>query len=260
MSSKPTSAQTAKGAAQSASNATCPDVLDTAGPIHVGIIMDGNGRWAKARGLPRAAGHHKGVEAVRRVVRHAARQGLKYLTVFSFSSENWSRPVEEVDHLLGLLRAFIRDDLADLHASNIRVRVIGKRDNLSDDLRAMILDTERLTASNTGLQLIVAFNYGARDELVRAAKRIAQDVEKGELKPEEIDESALTRALDTGDVPDPDLIIRTSGEQRLSNFLLWQAAYAEFAFVPEYWPEFDENVFDRVVGQFRSRDRRFGGL
>jgi undecaprenyl diphosphate synthase len=232
---------------------------DPCAPTHVGIIMDGNGRWAQARGLPRIEGHRRGVEAVRRAVRSAIELGLRYLTVYSFSSENWARPAAEVSDLMGLLKRFIRNDLADLHQHNVHVRIIGLRDNLSSDLRALLNEAEELTRTNTGLTLVVAFNYGARQEIVEAARRLALDVVAGRISAAAIDEAALGARLDTAGIPDPDLVIRTSGEQRLSNFLLWQAAYAEFVFLPIHWPDFDHAAFQSALAQYAARDRRFGG-
>ncbi|SIQ78502.1 undecaprenyl diphosphate synthase [Rhizobium sp. RU35A] len=229
-------------------------------PRHVAIIMDGNGRWANERGLPRTVGHSKGVEAVRRTVEAAADFGIEYLTLFAFSSENWSRPEEEVSVLMGLLRRFIRRDLAELHRSNVRIRVIGERDGLQGDILPLLLEAEDTTRNNTGLTLVIAFNYGARDEMVRAMRRLARDIEAGRIAAEDVTASAITERLDTAGIPDPDLIIRTSGEERLSNFLLWQAAYSEFVFVPEYWPDFDRDLFLKALRSFANRDRRFGGL
>jgi undecaprenyl diphosphate synthase len=229
-------------------------------PRHVAIIMDGNGRWAAARGLPRAEGHRRGVEALRRTVRAAAEVGVSILTIFSFSSENWSRPVAEVRDLMGLLRRFIRHDLADLHRNGVRVRVIGDRENLDADIRRLLEEAEELTRANDRLTLVVAFNYGARQEIARAARRIADEVASGRLAPEAVTTDLLGRYLDAGDLPDPDLIIRTSGEQRLSNFLLWQAAYSELVFVPIYWPDFDRAAFEGALIEYRRRERRFGGL
>ena len=229
-------------------------------PRHVAIIMDGNGRWAAMRGLPRAEGHRRGVEALRRTVRAAGELGIRYLTIFSFSSENWSRPAAEVSELMGLLRRFVRNDLAELHANNIRVRIIGEREGLSADIGRLLIEAEDLTRGNTGLTLIVAFNYGARAEIVRAAKRLSEAVAKGEVASESIDADSFARFLDAPDVPDPDLIIRTSGEQRLSNFLLWQAAYSELVFIPTFWPEFDRAALEAAILEYRRRDRRFGGL
>ncbi len=240
--------------------------LDAAGlaagrlPRHVAFIMDGNGRWALRRGLPRVEGHRRGVEAVRRAVRAAADLGIRYLTLYSFSSENWRRPATEVADLLGLLKRFIRHDLAELHAANVRVRIIGDRESLSADLRALLDEAEGLTAGNTGLVLVIAFNYGGRQEIVRAMQRLAEAVKAGRLDPAAIDMAAVEGALDTADIPDPDLVIRTSGELRVSNFLPWQAAYAEYVFLPDLWPDFDHAVLARAVEDFVRRDRRFGGL
>jgi undecaprenyl diphosphate synthase len=234
---------------------------DTGGrpPRHVGIIMDGNGRWAAARGLPRSEGHRKGVEAVRRTVRAAIDNGVETLTLYSFSSENWSRPPDEVQFLFGLLRLFIRRDLADLHANGVRVVVIGERGPLPGDIHDLIVEAEKLTARNTKLRLIVAFNYGSRNEIVRAVRKIAEEVKAGTLDPAAIDEATIALHLDTAALPDPDLIIRTSGEMRLSNFLLWQAAYSEFVFLRVYWPDFDETTFREALEEFGSRVRRYGG-
>ena len=229
-------------------------------PRHVGIIMDGNGRWAAARGLPRAEGHRRGVEALRRTVRAAADLGIAVLTIFSYSSENWSRPPAEVRDLLGLLRRFIRNDLADLHRSNVRVRVIGERENLDPEIRRLLEEAEELTRDNTQLTLVVAFNYGGRQEIARAAQRIATETAAGRLAPQAVTAELLARYLDAPDLPDPDLIIRTSGEQRLSNFLLWQAAYSELVFVPINWPDFDRAALEGAIGEYRRRERRFGGL
>jgi undecaprenyl diphosphate synthase len=235
------------------------EASDPCRPTHVGIIMDGNGRWAQARGLPRFEGHRRGVEAVRRAVRSAIDLGLRYLTIYSFSSENWSRPPAEVSDLMGLLKRFIRNDLADLHRSNVRVRIIGLRRNLSADLQGLLNEAEDLTRRNNGLTLVVAFNYGARQEIVEAARKLALEAAAGRLDPATIDEAALGARLDTAEIPDPDLLIRTSGEQRLSNFLLWQAAYAELVFLPMHWPDFDHAAFQSALAQYAARERRFGG-
>jgi undecaprenyl diphosphate synthase len=229
-------------------------------PEHVAIIMDGNGRWAKQRGLPRSMGHRKGVETVRETVRAAAAAGIKYLTLFAFSSENWRRPEAEVSDLLGLLKAFIRRDLAELHRENVRVRVIGDRHSLRSDILGLLLEAEETTRDNTSLTLVIAFNYGSRDEIARAMASLARDVEEGRLRAQDITPALIDARLDTAGIPDPDLIIRTSGEERLSNFLLWQAAYSEFVFVPEYWPDFSREIFYSALEKFASRDRRFGGL
>ncbi len=229
-------------------------------PRHVAIIMDGNGRWAAARGLPRVEGHRRGVEALRKTVRAASDLGIAVLTIFSFSSENWSRPQSEIRDLMLLLRRFIRNDLADLHKSNVRVRVIGERDGLSPDIRGLLEEAEALTCDNDGLTLVVAFNYGARQEIARAARRLASEAMQGRLSVEDITPELLARHLDMPDLPDPDVIIRTSGEQRLSNFLLWQAAYSELVFVPINWPDFDRSALESAIAEYRRRERRFGGL
>jgi undecaprenyl diphosphate synthase len=229
-------------------------------PRHVAIIMDGNGRWAAARGLPRAEGHRRGVEALRRTIRAAGEIGIKIVTIFSFSAENWSRPASEIGELMGLLRRFVRNDLAELHKSKVRVRVIGERIGLEPDIGRLLVEAEELTKDNDGLILVVAFNYGARQEIVRAASRIAGAVKQGDLKPADINMDSFGRFLDAPDIPDPDLIIRTSGEQRLSNFLLWQAAYSELVFVPTYWPDFDRSTLESAIREYQQRERRFGGL
>jgi len=229
-------------------------------PRHVAIIMDGNGRWAAARGLPRVEGHRRGGEALRKTVRAASDLGIAVLTIFSFSSENWSRPQAELRDLLALLRRFIRNDLADLHKSNVQVRVIGEREDLPSDIRALLEEDESLTQRNDGLMLVVAFNYGARQEIARAARRLAIEVREGRLSANQITPDLLARHLDEPNLPDPDVIIRTSGEQRLSNFLLWQAAYSELVFVPINWPDFDHAALEGAIAEYRRRERRFGGL
>ena len=229
-------------------------------PRHVAIIMDGNGRWAAARGLPRREGHRRGVEALRQTVRAAGEIGVQILTIFSFSAENWSRPVSEIRDLMGLLRLFIRHDLADLNRNNVRVRIIGERVGLDPDILRLLEEAEELTRGNDGLTLVVAFNYGARQEIAKAARRIAEEAAAGRLDPASVTIETVARFLDAPDVPDPDLIIRTSGELRLSNFLLWQAAYSELVFVPTYWPDFDRAALDNAIAEFCRRERRFGGL
>src|ERR1051325_9477085 len=229
-------------------------------PRHVAIIMDGNGRWAAARGLPRAEGHRRGVEALRRTIRAAADIGISIVTIFSFSAENWSRPATEVVELMGLLRRFIRNDLAELHKSNVRVRIIGERQALDPDIGRLLVEAEELTKNNDGLTLFVAFNYGARQEIARATQRIAEQVAQGRLVPADITAEMFGDHLDAPDVPPPDLIIRTSGEQRLSNFLLWQSAYSELVFVPTYWPDFDRPALEAAIRDYQQRERRFGGL
>jgi undecaprenyl diphosphate synthase len=227
-------------------------------PVHVGIIMDGNGRWAAARGLSRLEGHRRGVEAVRRAVRAAIDLNIRYLTLYSFSTENWSRPAQEVAGLLMLLKRFIRHDLADLHANNVRVKIIGERQGLAPDLRALLTESEDLTRDNHGLTLVIAFSYGSRQEIAAAVQRIAVKLARGEVGAQEISPEMITDHLDTAGMPDPDLIIRTSGEERLSNFLLWQAAYAELVFLDLHWPDFDHNAFAGALETFAARERRFG--
>ncbi len=231
-----------------------------AAPRHVALIMDGNGRWAAARGLPRFEGHRRGVEALRRAVRASIELKISYLTVYSFSVENWSRPPEEVQSLLGLLNRFIRNDLAELNANNVRVRVIGARSDLAPDIAALLREAEQVTSANNGLTLVVAFNYGARQEIAAAARALAEAVAAGRLNADQIDADAISARLDTADIPDPDLIIRTSGEQRLSNFLLWQAAYAEFVFLPINWPDFDKATLEAAIAEYAHRERRFGRI
>ena len=233
---------------------------DTAAPRHVAIIMDGNGRWAEARGLPRREGHRRGVEALRRTVRAAGELGIDFLTIFSFSAENWSRPQSEIRDLMGLLRLFIRNDLADLNRNNVRVLVIGERDDLSPDIRGLVEEAEALTKANTGLTVVVAFNYGSRQEIARAAQKLGREVREGRLEPEHITADRLGASLDTAGLPDPDLIVRTSGEQRLSNFLLWQGAYSELVFMPIFWPDSDRAALEAAIDEYHRRERRFGGL
>ena len=229
-------------------------------PRHIAIIMDGNGRWAADRGLPRALGHKAGVEAVRRTVKAAAELGIPYLTLYSFSSENWSRPAEEISDLMGLMKRFIRRDLAELHKSNVRIVIIGERTNVEADMLALLDEAQQLTTANTGLTLVIAFNYGARSEIAEAARRIARQVAAGELDAEAITADVISANLSTIGIPDPDMMIRTSGEMRLSNFLLWQAAYTELVFVDAYWPDFGMELLEAAISQFRERDRRYGGL
>jgi undecaprenyl diphosphate synthase len=227
-------------------------------PRHVAVIMDGNGRWARARGRPRTFGHSEGVEALRRAVEAAGEIGLPYLTVFGFSTENWRRPAEEVNALLDLLRLYVARDLDKLEREGVRVRVIGAREGLASDILDIIARAEAKTAHNTGLNLTIAFNYGAQGEIVRAVRRIVADTAAGKLAPGEINEGLIERYLDTAELPPPDLIVRTSGEQRMSNFLLWQAAYAELVFLDVLWPDFDRATLERAIEEYRRRDRRFG--
>jgi undecaprenyl diphosphate synthase len=242
------------------------DVTEAAGagpaalPRHVAIIMDGNGRWATQRGLPRVEGHRRGVEALRRTLKAAREIGIEIVTVYSFSSENWSRPPAEVSALMGLLKRFIRNDLAELHEANVRVRIAGERDDLSPDIRALLLEAEALTAGNTGQTLVVAFNYGSRQEIAAAARRLAEEVAAGMRDPASITPEALEARLSTAGTPDPDLIIRTSGEIRLSNFMMWQAAYSELVFQPILWPDYDRDALVEALAEYARRERRYGGL
>jgi undecaprenyl diphosphate synthase len=229
-------------------------------PTHIAIIMDGNGRWAKARGLPRAAGHRAGVEALRETVRAVGDMRIPWLTVYAFSSENWTRPKAEVSDLMGLLKLFIRRDLAELHRNGVKVLVIGDRENLASDIKTLLDEAESLTKANSNMNLVIAFNYGARDEIARAAGKLAQAAREGRIASGGITPEAFEAFLDTAAMPDPDLVIRTSGEQRLSNFLLWQAAYSELVFMPCYWPDFDRRKLAEALEIYSTRDRRFGGV
>ena len=227
-------------------------------PIHVAIVMDGNGRWAKARGLPRVAGHRRGVEAVRQAARNAIDLGVSYLTLFGFSSENWRRPPQEIDDLMGLLRIYLRGEVAELHKNGVRLRIIGDRARLGPDIVELIESAEAITRANTALNLTVALSYGGRQDIVQAAQRVAADAKAGRLEPEAIDEDLLARYLWTAELPDPDLVIRTSGERRLSNFLLWQSAYAEFVYLDTLWPDFSKSDFEDAIRQYHGRERRYG--
>jgi len=229
-------------------------------PRHIAIIMDGNGRWAKKRHLPRIAGHRQGVEAVRRVSRAARAMGIEALTLYAFSSENWRRPEDEVSDLMGLLRLFIRTDLDEMASENVRLRVIGDYRRFSPDTVKLVEDAIARTATNTGPILVIALNYGAQAEIASAARRLAEKVRDGVIDSSAIDEAAMEAELDTSDLPPLDLLIRTSGEIRLSNFLLWQAAYAELLFVDTLWPDFDAATLADAVTAFGNRQRRFGGL
>lgn len=230
-------------------------------PQHVAIIMDGNGRWAQARGLPRTAGHHQGVEACKRVVRAAGDMGLQYLTLFAFSSENWARPAEEIGELMRLLRMYLRSETADLHKNNVRLRVIGSRRELKDDIIELIENAEQLTKHNDGLTLVIALNYGGRQEILQAAANFAhQCVMEGREASLETAEEYFASHLMTADIPDPDILIRTSGEQRISNFLLWQCAYTEFVYTDTYWPDFGKINLEAAIADYNNRDRRFGAI
>jgi undecaprenyl diphosphate synthase len=228
-------------------------------PAHVAIIMDGNGRWAKERGLPRVAGHRSGVEALRRIVRAVGQKGIPWLTVYAFSSENWTRPQSEVSDLMGLLKIFIHKDLNELHGNGVRVRIVGEREGLQPEIRKLLEAAEEKTAENRNMTLVIAFNYGGRDEILRAAKRMARAAMDGELPLDSVTAETFGGFLDTAGIPDPELVIRTSGEMRLSNFLLWQAAYSELVFMPCYWPDFTSDHLNQALDQFSRRERRFGG-
>ncbi|MBB6250443.1 isoprenyl transferase [Nitrospirillum iridis] len=232
--------------------------LNARPPAHIAIIMDGNGRWATRRGLPRTAGHKKGVEAVRRVLEAARELGVSYLTLFSFSSENWSRPEGEVSELMHLLRFYLRGEIATLHKNGVRLRIIGDRSRLAPDIVTLIENAESLTANNTRLTLVMALSYGSRQEIANAARHLAEEVRAGHRSPEQVTVESLSGCLYTRDIPDPDLVIRTSGEKRISNFLLWQMAYAELVFVETLWPDFGRQDLDDAIQEFHRRDRRYG--
>ena len=227
-------------------------------PIHVAIIMDGNGRWARRHGLPRAEGHRRGADALRRTIAAAGDLGVSYLTLFGFSSENWKRPTGEVEDLMGLLRLYLRSEIAELHRNGVRLRVIGDRHELAGDIVELIEAAEARTRDNVRLTLIVALNYGARREIVATARRLAVQAQAGTLDPAAIDEALFASHLTTAGIPDPDLVIRTSGEQRLSNFLLWQSAYAELVFTDTLWPDFARADLEAAIAEYQSRERRFG--
>ena len=227
-------------------------------PTHVAVIMDGNGRWAQSRGLPRVAGHKRGAEAVRATIEAAIEHEVRYLTLFGFSSENWKRPATEIADLMGLLRHYLRAELAELHRNGVRVRVIGERARLDPDIVALVQQAEETTRANARLVLTIALSYGGRADIVAAARRLAEAARAGTIDPASIDEDAFARALSTDGIPDPDLLIRTSGEQRISNFLLWQSAYTEFLFVDTLWPDFGKREFAAAVAEFQRRERRYG--
>ena len=227
--------------------------------LHVGIILDGNGRWARARGLPRTAGHRRGAEVVRKILKGCPDRGVRYLTIYAFSSENWKRPEGEVADLMGLLRLYLRREVADLRGNGVRIAFIGDRSRLSKEINTLITDAEESTRHNAELTLTVAVNYGGRQEIVDAVRRIAEQVRDGALDSADISEDTFQRHLHTCDLPDLDLVIRTSGEQRLSNFLLWQSAYTELVFVPTLWPDFTLGHLDEAIGEFQRRERRYGG-
>jgi undecaprenyl diphosphate synthase len=229
-------------------------------PVHVAIIMDGNGRWAKQRGKGRTFGHYEGMKAVRRAVEAANHLGLQYLTLFGFSSENWRRPADEVHDLMGLLRRYLQSEIAELHSKNIRVHIIGDKTRFSQDLQHLMTQSESVTGQNTGLTLVLALNYGGKADIVQAAQRLAIDVAEGRRSAGDINEALLSTYLLTHTLPDPDVIIRTSGEQRLSNFLLWQGAYSEMVFLDVLWPDFDQTHLIAAITEFYKRERRFGAV
>lgn len=236
-----------------------PTQASSVQPRHVAIIMDGNGRWARQRNRPRTFGHAEGVEALRRTVEAAGDIGVEYLTVFGFSTENWRRPAEEVNALFDLLRLYVARDLDKLVREGVRVRVIGARAGLQRDISEIIANAEARTRQNNKLNLTIAFNYGGQDEIVRAARRVAEDVASGKLKAGDLDHKIFESYLDTEDLPSTDLLIRTSGEFRLSNFMLWQCAYAELVFLDVLWPDFGKDALTQAIDTYRSRDRRYGG-
>ena len=229
-------------------------------PVHVAIIMDGNGRWAKKRALPRTAGHAQGARTVEQILEDADHMGIRYLTVYAFSTENWSRPDSEVKALMNLLRTYMKTSLAKCARNNVKIRVIGDKSRLDRDLQISIANLEKETETNTGISFQIAINYGSRDEIVRAVRSAAERVRSGELDPSDITEELISDSLDTYGIPDPDLLIRTGGEQRISNFLLWQTAYAELYFSEVAWPDFSKAELEKAVDAFNHRERRYGGL
>lgn len=230
-------------------------------PVHVAVIMDGNGRWARRRGLPRTMGHKQGTEAARRIVKNAAEEGIKYITLFGFSSENWNRPESEIQDLMKLLRQYLRSETAEFHKNNARLRVIGNRSAFDADIVQLIENAEELTRENDGINVIIALNYGGRNDIARAAHRIAEQAVRDGMVPESGHmESLISARLYTADIPDPDLLIRTSGEMRISNFLLWQCAYAEMVFSPVLWPDFDKKDLQDALAEYYGRERRFGAI
>ena len=229
-------------------------------PNHVAIILDGNGRWAKSKGMPRNYGHAQGAKNVEKICEEAWRMGIKYLTVYAFSTENWNRPDDEVNALMKLLRNYMKTCLKTAAKNDMKVRVIGDITRLDEDIQKRILELEEATKNNSGLNFQIAINYGSRDEITRAVRTLAEDVKEGKLMPEEVNEACIERYLDTHDIPDPDLLIRTSGEQRLSNYLLWQLAYTEFYFTDVPWPDFSKQELEKAIEQYNRRDRRYGGV
>jgi undecaprenyl diphosphate synthase len=229
-------------------------------PVHVAVIMDGNGRWAKKRGLPRMMGHHEGVKTIKEIVTASAEAGIRFLTIYAFSKENWNRPNEEVSSIMSLLYDTAKEEIKELHRNNVRLRIIGDKNDLPAKAREVLKEGEALTRDNSLLTLVVALSYGSRDEILRAARALAEEAAAGKIKPEQIDEALFESRLDTAGIPDPDLIIRTSGEHRISNYLLWQLAYAEFYFAPELWPDFHRQEYYRALMEYTKRERRFGKI
>ncbi len=229
-------------------------------PTHIGVIMDGNGRWAKKRGLPRSAGHQAGADSLKKIVTECNKMGIKYITVYAFSTENWKRPKDEVDFLMNLLLNYLRDAERSLAGENVVIRAIGSRDELSEEIQEQIIKTEKFTENNTGIVMNIALNYGSREELVTAVKKIGEKITSGDIKAEDIDDKVITDNLYTNGQPDPDLIIRTSNEQRLSNFMLWQAAYSEFYFTKTLWPDFSVKCLHEAIIEYQKRNRRYGGV
>ncbi|MBI1236794.1 MAG: isoprenyl transferase [Alphaproteobacteria bacterium] len=231
---------------------------DNTVPTHIAIIMDGNGRWAKARGLPRTAGHKKGAESLRRAMNACRKHGVKHLTVYAFSSENWNRPADEINDLMQLLQHYLRNELQTLHENQIRLRFIGDLSQLDEHLREQVDETVNQTTRHSQFNLTIALSYGGRQEITRAVQKLAKDIQAGRLKPEQVTEQIIAGALDTAELPEPDLLIRTGGEQRISNFLLWQSAYTEFYFCDTLWPDFGESELEAALQDFSKRERRFG--
>lgn len=229
-------------------------------PEHIAIILDGNGRWAKKKHMPRNYGHAQGSKVVEQIIEDANNLGVKYLTVYAFSTENWKRPTDEVSALMKLLKNYLKDCIKRANKNNMKVKVIGEIDGLDEDIKSRIIELEEVSKSNTGIQFTIALNYGSRDEMIRAMKNLALDIQSGNQLADGVTEEVFSGYLDTKDTPDPDLLIRTSGEQRLSNFLLWQLAYTEFYFTDVLWPDFNKNELIKAIEYFNSRDRRFGGI
>ena len=227
-------------------------------PSHIAIIMDGNGRWAKSRGLPRTAGHKKGADSLRNILNACRESGVQFLTIYAFSSENWKRPSDEISDLMQLLKLYLHQELDTLHENNVRLRFIGDLSQLDSDIRANIRDATEMTSRNHTFNLTVALSYGSRQEIVRTVRKLTADIQSGKIKPEDISEETISRALDTADLPEPDLLIRTGGEQRLSNFLLWQSAYTELYFTDVLWPDFDKAHFLQALDDYAKRERRYG--